>query len=243
MAKNLCRTIFIVLTVFLTQVATAELFQNAYITFKKPNNWKCVLEGAEWVCFSRLEDNKKKKRSATIILTAKEKGPFDTINSYTSYLKTANPLPSKTGKPLPAKAYNVTQKMIQDHMWVDALHYGSQIPKYYTRYLATVKGQLAILITLSAHKDQYSKYSKDFVEVVKSLKIVSTGITNKKAPGIQSAGSGSILGSGIEPGELTEDALPSEPSGGNKNDITSLLLGLALVLGAGGFYFFKKKRA
>ena len=54
------------------------------------------------------------------------------------------------------------------------MHLGSEIPHYYTRYLATLKGNIAVLVTFSAHKLFYSKYSSEFFRAIKSLRVLAT---------------------------------------------------------------------
>ena len=46
---------------------------------------------------------------------------------------------------------------------MDGFHKSSEIQNYLTRYLATTKDRIAVLITFSAHTLYYSKYSQDFL--------------------------------------------------------------------------------
>ncbi len=114
------------------------------------------------------------------------------------------------------------------------------MPNYFTRYVATIKDRIAILITFSAHKQYYTKYSQDFFKAVMSLQVIaSKNILAKPDIGPIRPGSetlGSTIGSHLQ-GEM---APMEEPTKGNGNK--NLLLGGALILAAAGIYIFLKGR-
>lgn len=225
----------------------ATVFKNAYVSFELPTKWSCHLEGTEWVCSSQLSTN---SREAIIILTAKEVGPSDTFEAYEQHLKNPRTNPGPKGKPVKAQVKHVKRSQIAGHVWVDSLHLGSEIPGYYTRYMATIKDRLAILVTFSAHQRQYTKYSGDFMRAIMSLKVVAnkemwktTPLADPSLPGTGGGTIGQIPGgSDFPPGECdpsSPDCLPPEPSGrGN----AMKFLGLALLIAAIGAYLFLKKR-
>jgi hypothetical protein len=136
--------------------ANAVRFRNAYVSFDLPPNWSCKLEGSEWVCENQFSQ---KTKEAIIILTAKEVGPNDTLAQYMAHLQTPRTLQGKGGQTTKSQIISVTQKNIRQQTWIDALHLGSEVGPYFTRYLATIKEKIAILVTLSAHKEHYTKYS------------------------------------------------------------------------------------
>lgn len=225
--------------------ANATLFKNAYVSFELPNKWACHAEGTEFVCNSQLRDSAKE---AIIILTAKEVGPSDTFEAYEQHLKSARTNPGAKGKPAKAQVKHVKRTQIAGHVWVDALHLGSEIPSYYTRYEATIKDRLAILVTFSAHQRQYTKYSADFVRAIMSLKVVANKemwTTTEKAPTIP-GGSVEVIGAPIMPpggpGDCDvsdPDCLPPEPGGTGKGLKILIFVLLIVVIGA---YLFLKKR-
>src|SRR5665213_1916981 len=124
----------------------ARIFNNAYVQFELPEQWNCSPEGTEWVCSS---SNKIDSKESIIILTAKEVGPQDSFTAYQNYLKTPKKLLLANGKSSISQIKNVRLRKINDYQWVDSLHLGSEIPGYYTRYVATVKDKVAILGSLS----------------------------------------------------------------------------------------------
>lgn len=219
--------------------ADAKLFKNVYVSFELPDAWDCALEGTEWVC--RNNKNPQAAREAIIILTAKEAGPVDNANAYFAHLSAVRTLTGANGTPSQSKILQVKTRVISNHPWVDAMHLGSEISNYYSRYLATTKDALGILVTLSAHRLHYKKYANDFYRAVESLKVLSTkGLnTGNPAYGIR-PGSGTLGPSGnyIQP-EMMEPELDGSSEGSGSSDA---VWGGALLLIAAGIYIFLKKR-
>lgn len=218
--------------------AQAKVFRNAYISFEMPETWKCALEQTEWVCRS---EQAKESKEAIIILTAKEVGPTDSFPLYEAHLNSPIPLALKTGGTAVSKiVYKAKNVQINDQPWIDGLHLGSEVPNYFTRYLATIKEKIAILVTFSAHKNYYTKYSQDFFKAVMSLRVIaSKNLTSRPDLGPIRPGS-ETLGAPISAAMPADMANPDEmnKSGGNK----SLIFGAALLLAALGIYIFLRAR-
>src|SRR6185312_5686077 len=106
------------------------------------------------------------------------------------------------------------ERMISNQMWIDGMHLGSEVGPYFTRYLATIKDKIAILVTFSAHKEQYTKYSADFIKAIESLRVVATkdslgdrGGGVGFGPGVGET-IGAPIGQSMSP--YTSDTLPEE---------------------------------
>ena len=214
--------------------AFSEIFRNEYISFEMPPNWTCSDEGTEWICISKFD---RKSKEAIIVLTAKEVGPTDNFEYYKNYLNTPRSLPDTTGMMKPSEVLNVQERTINNHRWIDALHLGSEITSYYTRYLATVKDQLAILVTLSAHREHYTKYSNDFLNTINSLSIVAPKDLFTGRPAHH--GSGEVIGSQPIAPMHHGAALPDEPRSGIG---WNRIIGILLLIGAVGVYFWIRKK-
>lgn len=158
--------------------AFAQKFSNQFTEFELPPNWVCALEGAEWICQSREEN---KKREAIIVLAAKLRGTQDSLDQYYKHLEQPKKYTSVTGKPMTSEPKFVKNTMIQNQPWVDSLHMESEIPSYYTRYIATIKEDIGVLITYSVEKSKYQEYQKIFDNMVNTLKVF------RKAGGINVA--------------------------------------------------------
>ena len=168
--RKLILSVFLFL-LLLTFNVEARTFKNAYISFEMQDNWKCVLEQTEWIC--QAEDPQEAKE-AKIILTAKERGPADTMESYELHLNTPQIITGNAGPLTSSPKYKAQKKKINDHLWLDSLHQDSEVQNYFTRYMATVKDEIGILVTFSAHNKFYSKHSGNFNKTIQTLRVVAS---------------------------------------------------------------------
>lgn len=227
----------------------ARTFKNAYISFEMLDTWKCKLEQTEFVC--RAEDPQESKE-AVIILTAKEKGPTDSFPIYTDHLIKPITAPSKNSGTMTSTVTIVPREvMINDQKWIDSLHINSEVQNYYTRYLATIKDQIAILVTFTAHNSKYQKHSGHFADTVKSLRVIATR-------DLTAGGSGTIRGANETLGGTIGQAMPKDlldsedgiagNEGKNKGLFSNpkvlglLILVLALIAYVGIRIYQKKKK-
>lgn len=146
----------------------AKRFTNQYTEFELPGGWECQLEGTEWVCQSL---NKNRKKEAIIILAAKLRGERDGLPEYQNYLKAPKTFTLPGGKTQVSEAKYTKKKSLNGHQWIDSLHMASEVPGFYTRYLATVKEDLGVAVTLSVSKDHYAAYQGIFDQIVASLRV------------------------------------------------------------------------
>ncbi len=233
---------FIICALLLLPLTTqAKLFSNSYISFELPPRWDCSSEGTEWICRSA---DKQEAREAIIILTAKEVGPTDSLVQYEAFLKQPKTIPGTGAKPFVSQVKDVKTRKIADHDWVDALHLGSEIPTYYTRYLATVKKNVAILVTFSAHTRYYTKYSTDFFNAIQSLKVINIQTVDKNLaplrPGSETLGANI---SKVMPNDMITDPngeYPDEDSEPSDTKMKLFLFGI-IILAIGGYFFIKQK--
>lgn len=231
------------LTTLFSTPLFASKFSNQFTEFELPPQWQCTLEGAEWVCQSTDES---KKKDAIIVLAAKLKGDQDSLDQYLTYLKAAKTFTSVQGKPVKSEPKYAKTDNINGQPWVDALHMESEIPGFYTRYLATVKQDIGVLITYSINKAKYQQYLGDFDNMVKTLKVF------RKAGGINvaPAQSGNLFQNAQVPINVgTETVFPgAQVQGGSdvkpkqpQDQNSSLLLMLAAA-GVVGFLIWKKRK-
>lgn len=225
----------VIMSSLMSSSAQARTWRNAYISFELPERWNCALEQTEWVCRSTDPG----LAEAMIILTAKEVGPQDSLANYEAHLRQQRTIMTRSGSPVQSTVYQTENRTIANHPWINSLHFSSEVYNYYTRYLATTKDKIAVLVTLSAHKLHYSKYSSDFFRAIDSLRVIATKSTWNSA---DNNGPG-VLGVPTEGGNM-----PSEPGQGieegdsRQSENAKIYLGLALVIGAIGVYLFLKQR-
>ncbi|MBA2406009.1 MAG: LPXTG cell wall anchor domain-containing protein [Bdellovibrionales bacterium] len=146
----------------------AKSFSSKYCQFELPPGWECALEGTEYVCQS---ENADRKKESIIILAAKIRGEQDSLDEYMAYLKKPKEFALPGGKKQISEAKSTKMSRVNDHQWVDALHLASEVPGFYTRYLATVKEDLGVAVTFSVGKDQYAAYLPVMDKLVSTLRV------------------------------------------------------------------------
>ena len=162
------RILLVTLSLLVASEAFAKRFASKYCEFELPPQWECALEGSEYVCQS---ENNDRKKEAIIILAAKIRGEQDSIDEYMAYLKKQKEYNLPGGKKQISEPKNVTLHPIGDQQWVDALHLASEVPGFYTRYLATVKEDLGVAVTFSVTKDLYQSYLPIIEKLVSTLRV------------------------------------------------------------------------
>ena len=221
--------------------AEAKTFSTSYLTFDLPDRWNCEFRDTEFVC--RSEKDPQSSREALIIVTAKEVGVADSLSDYEAHLKSPRLLPSRSGVAQPSKIYRVQQRKISDQPWVDGMHLTSELPGYYTRYLATTKEKIAILVTFSAHTSAYTKYVQDFFRSIESLRVTVTHSSLARGEdgggGVLGVGGGAASGAF---GELAPEGDATAGGGGGGGSAGGVFVGLGLVLGAVGLYLLYKRK-
>lgn len=224
----------------------ARTFKNAYISFEMLDSWKCKLEQTEFVC--RSEDPQEAKE-AVIIFTAKEKGPTDSFPIYFEHLNKPISAPSKTGAALTSTITIAPREvLINDQKWLDSLHVNSEIQNYYTRYLPTIKDQIAVLITFTAHNSKYQKHAGHFAETVKSLRVIAAKdlTANSSGGSVGGPGSGGIFGgvnSAMNPNDLIADDSASGENGKKSIFQNEMVIGfLVFILALIGYVILKTSK-
>lgn len=155
-------------SLFISSSLYAKRFTSQYCEFELPPGWECALEGTEWVCQST---NKNRKKEAIIILAAKIRGNQDSLPQYQAYLKKPKTFTLPGGKTQVSEAKYTKMNQINAHNWVDSLHMASEVPGFYTRYMATVKEDLGVAVTFSVAKDHYNSYQDLFEKIIQTLKV------------------------------------------------------------------------
>ncbi len=221
----------------------AKKFASQYCEFELPPGWECSLEGTEWVCQS---DNKDRQKEAIIILAAKIRGPQDSLDEYQAYLKATKTYKLPGGKTQVSEPKVVEPKTINNHQWVDALHLASEVPGFYTRYLATVKEDLGVAVTLTVVKDLYSQYQSIFDKIVSTLRVfrqrpVVADMSLKKKEDNLLDDTSFIPDSGEKYG-IGQKKKGGGEAGWLENNFMVVLI-LAVAVGGGIFLYQKKKKA
>ncbi|OFZ26783.1 MAG: hypothetical protein A2381_06485 [Bdellovibrionales bacterium RIFOXYB1_FULL_37_110] len=220
----------------------AKDFANQYTSFSLPEGWECGLEGSEWVC---QHTNKDRKKEAIIILAAKIRGSQDNITDYMSYLKKVKSFTLPGGKTQYSEPKYTTQKTIHSHPWIDSLHLASEVPGFYTRYMATIKEDLGIAVTFSVAKSHYNEYQGVFDRIIETLRVFRD--KSKTSDQYTAKGArGSLLGeSGIYDPDANNLDIQKQKQGRRSTSAAAeagSYLIMLLILGGVGYYLYSKKK-
>jgi len=224
----------------LSQSAYSKKFASQFCEFQLPPKWECALEGTEWVCQS---ENKNRKKEAIIILAAKRRGSQDTLDQYQAYLKRTKTFRLPGGKTQVSEPKFSRVKGINDHRWVDSLHMASEVPGFYTRYLATVKGDIGVAVTFSVAKDHYGSYQELIDQMVSTLRVFAQANMNVSKFKLKDKADDILRDTTFIPDEnrkydIGQRKKGKAGSGGMGSESLMYLLGLAAV----GFLFMKMKK-
>ena len=118
-----------------------------------------------------------------------------------------------------------------------------EVPGFYTRYLATVKEDLGVAVTLSVAKDHYSSYQGIFDNIVGSLRVFRQ--KNQNIANFVKKKDEDLLGDTTfipsEGGQMDIGAQrKKKSSGGGGDDTTTYAIVGAVVVGA--IFLLKKKK-
>lgn len=237
--RNL-RSLLIAMAMLTTTNVFAKTFTSQFSEFELPNGWDCALEGSEWVCQS---DNKDRKKEAIIILAAKYRGEQDSLDQYQAYLKTPKTFSLPGGKTQVSEAKSVSVREINGQRWVDSLHLASEVPGFYTRYLATVKDSLGIAVTFSVAKDHYDSYQDIFEKIIATLKVFD----QKNAAGgtwKPKGQEGDLIGDGTyipDQSQNPDIGMQKKGKGDSSGEETTTIIGI-IVVAAIAFFLLKARK-
>ncbi len=235
------KRIILILSVFLTLPSWSKTFSNKYCQFELPSGWECSLEGADWVCQSI---NKDRQKEAIIILTAKRRGSKDSLAEYLAYLKSVKTFTLPGGKTQVSEPHYAEYKSIHEHKWVDSLHMASEVPGFYTRYMATVKENLGMAVTFSVGKDFYDDYRGIFDKIVETLMVFSQKNIDladvSLRPGEEKGlfdDNSSFIGTSLDRFGIGFNKKKGGNSSGGAQDMIWIILGAVII---GGFIYLQK---
>lgn len=158
----LLKTIFVALFSF---PLYGKMFRAPYVEFDIKYDWTCKSFGVDWVCHHYFNQGSK---PSLILITAKEGNRSDDLNFYIQSFNQEKTPDSKT--------IHIKKIMINRHTWVESFYQDSIFKNMFSRYVATVccdetEAKIHILIGFHAHKENYVKYSNEFLKSIKSLRL------------------------------------------------------------------------
>jgi hypothetical protein len=141
--------------------------RTTYFEFALPDGWGCNRDGSETVCFPPGPG----PYDATIIFAAKYRNDMDRLDAYRDHVSRPRQHTDANGSIHTSEVISYGDRAIGEYRWIDALHLGSELRDYYTRYLATTTSHIGVLITFSAHKKNANRRLAELETCVESLRI------------------------------------------------------------------------
>ncbi len=142
--------------------------RNGYFEFALPAGWRCRHEGTETTCRPSGDG----PSDSLIILTAKYRNDDDNLDAYLAHLAEGRRWRDDvSGRQIAARVDSNRIRDIGHYRWVDAVHFESEVPNYYTRYLATVTTHIGVVITFSTHQRVAEQRFAEIDRCVESLRI------------------------------------------------------------------------
>ncbi|NBT59023.1 LPXTG cell wall anchor domain-containing protein [bacterium] len=206
--------------------------QTRYLSFDEPPGWSCDLSSqGVFICES---PNEQQRQDSVILFFGAPATDFDSLPNYERYLNKTKTIMDESGKSVESKVTFVRKRNINGFEWIDSLQQNSELPGYWTRYVATVQKPLAILVTYVVSEQRYTELTPAFERMVASLKPVTDFKFSQNQGDLALPGTelGGILKSHLEKRSQKKPVPPPEapkPSGSSSSLI--YLLGAVLILG------------
>lgn len=224
---------------------SASALETAYVSFDHPEGWRCELSQGVWICQNSTEPDRRESVVLSIATMATE---WDTLDNYVKYLSEPRTLKEENGKTIRSKVTYARKRNINGVMWVDSLQHNSELPGFWSRYVATVQNKLAILITYIVSDENYSRLAPQFERMVSSLKPRADFDLNVASK----QGDGPIPGS-TKLGPLTKSILADRLNTQRKKTeddeapaddgaLTGALVGGGLVVGIAVYLVMRRRR-
>jgi hypothetical protein len=222
------------------QFAQAKTFKTQFIRFELPPNWSCNQEeGTDWVC---QPDNLAEKSEAIVVVVTKERDDIDdNLEKYKQVLGTARDMRDLTGAAYKSEVTYVREKSLRGQVWADSLHFGSEMPEFYTRYVASTKEKIAGLITYSIAKSANAKYADMLDKMIDTLEMTYDPKAFEEA-----IKKGSLIGSRsrLVGGRTlpTVTSTTAKPQDKPDEDLNMKIGVVVLLVAAVGYFIYKKKK-
>lgn len=150
---------------------TAGAIETGYLSVKEPAGWTCQSEEGLFKCQG---NGKNCGRDSVMLLLSQTASSWDSLPNYDEYLRSVKTIVDDAGKPVISTISYTNDVDINGFPWIDSLQYNSELPLFWTRYLATLirsdGKNRAVLLTLLVSDRCFAEMENQFGAVVRSLK-------------------------------------------------------------------------
>ena len=162
---------------------SAASFETSYLKIDLPEAWTCDQMETDWACRPTSKDL---IHTATLIFSAKEAAPEDSLAMLETQLKAPRTISTASGRgTVTSKVVWIRPVELGGTRWVEALHANRELDGYFTYYLATVTPRLTVLLNFTfqqTHAKLHQPLLEGMRRSVKLKKSVLEGNTLKPAP-------------------------------------------------------------
>ena len=143
-----------------------------------PSGWQCQSQDQNFIC---LDESASSQKNTAIVVTYKNRSPEDALVVYRDQLSRPRTL-YQGDVAVPSEPKGAKEININNAVWVEGIHFGSEVPEYFTHYYATVAGQHAILISMSVEKNAYQNLRASLLNpIINSIQLSSAQSKNDLA--------------------------------------------------------------
>ena len=137
------------------------------VTTDLGSGFSCSLEGAELVC---QKTSSEIPAPVTIVITSRTRTSDESIATFKKHLSRPREFSTADGGKVSSEVKSVKTDKIGEHFWIDALHFQSEVPGFYTRYYATIVGKNSIVATFTMKKELFESFDKTVPKIVSGFK-------------------------------------------------------------------------
>jgi hypothetical protein len=148
-------------------------YEEARLGFELPGTWKCerqANQGDGQGCWTCQRTGRKKKKSV-IVLRAGRPDDNRSLEGAYEYLNAAKTWKNIDGKTMVSTPKYVKYVKLPGATWVEALHFESEVPGFYTLYLFTRLNGTVALVTASASEPELPGVETDLSVLMRSIRI------------------------------------------------------------------------
>lgn len=217
----------------------AKTFQSKFVVMELPPDWDCQQEELDWVC---QPANPNVRNEALVVIVTKAINPTDdSLLKYEEYLKSPKQMRDLVGNTYTSEVKYVKQKKIREQMWVDSLQIGSEIPGFFSRYVTSIKEQVAALISYHVAESVFPKWAEVLDKMIDSAEL---RFDPKAFEEIMKSRNMSLFGNKggsrvLAPGTVQDTPKKVESTSG---EMVMTLAGIALLIAAVGYLIYRKKK-
>lgn len=155
----------------------ASAYETEHLRIQIPNNWSCSKSTIHHVCKPQTS----KPNPMVLILSGSKAPQTENLANVSQLISSPKTLPNSSGSPTQSKVYYSKPININNIKWFNSLHYASELPNYFTRYLATYKNGYTHIASLSVHKDYFSKNNTELNSILQSITLKPKLVANTQS--------------------------------------------------------------